>query len=271
MSGGIERFLLAIGFALASLSAALASDASPCGGLPVPAAAVAAADSLTLTLTDGRTVRLAGVARLAGDAPAEAEARGRLQALAAGHAIAIRRVGPDDRHGRIVAFVHRNGEAQSIQEALLAEGHAVVASRAGDWTCARRLLAAERRARAERRGLWARSGGPALRADRPQDVLAAHGRFVLVEGRAVSVRESGATLYVNFGRRWSEDFTATVPRRALKGFAAAGIDLKALAGRPVRVRGVVEVRGGPWIEVERPEQIEPAERQPDRLGGRESK
>jgi hypothetical protein len=29
----------------------------------------------------------------------------------------------------------------------------------------------------------------------------------------LSVRESGATIYVNFGRRWTEDFTVTILKR----------------------------------------------------------
>jgi hypothetical protein len=98
------------------------------------------------------------------------------------------------------------------------------------------------------------------RSERPSDISAERGRFTLVEGRVLSVRESGATIYVNFGRRWSEDFTVTVLRRHERAFASAGMDVKKLQGRHVRVRGFVEERGGPWIEASRPEQIEIAER-----------
>jgi hypothetical protein len=56
------------------------------------------------------------------------------------------------------------------------------------------------------------------------------------------------------------DFTVTVLKRNERTFAAAGLPLQELARRRVRVRGVVEERGGPWIEVVRPEQIEVAER-----------
>jgi hypothetical protein len=69
---------------------------------------------------------------------------------------------------------------------------------------------------------------------------------------------------VNFGRRWSEDFSVTIQKRNERNFAAAGLDVKGLAGRRVRVRGWVEARGSagsntggsPWIEAARPEQIE---------------
>jgi hypothetical protein len=78
-----------------------------------------------------------------------------------------------------------------------------------------------------------------------------------LRAKVLSVRESGATIYVNFGRRWSDDFTVTVQKRS---FTAAGLELKKLAGQHVRVRGTIEERGGPWIEAARPEQIEIAER-----------
>jgi hypothetical protein len=61
---------------------------------------------------------------------------------------------------------------------------------------------------------------------------------------------------VNFGRRWSEDFTATLLKRNERAFTTAGLDLKTLSGRTVRLRGVIEERGGPWLELTRPEQIE---------------
>ncbi|HXQ82989.1 MAG TPA: hypothetical protein VN769_02870 [Xanthobacteraceae bacterium] len=73
---------------------------------------------------------------------------------------------------------------------------------------------------------------------------------------------------MNFGRRWSEGFTVTILKRNARNFTAAGLDLKGLAGRRVRVRGWIEERGGtagspggstggsPWIEAVHPEQIE---------------
>jgi hypothetical protein len=76
----------------------------------------------------------------------------------------------------------------------------------------------------------------------------------------VSVRESGGTIYVNFGRRWSEALTVTILKRHERIFLAAGVEPKRLANRRVRVRGWIEERNGPWIEATRPEQIELTER-----------
>jgi len=150
---------------------------------------------------------------------------------------------------------------RSVQGELVARGFA----RVGDWIgtreCATELLARERAARKAKLGLWAVSYYDSLDTDNPADVLAKRGRFALVEGKVVSVRESGATIYVNFGRRWTEDFTVTILKRNERSFAAAGLEPKRLAGRRVRVRGWIEQRGGPWIEATRPEQIELIDRE----------
>src|SRR5206468_10803124 len=122
------------------------------------------------------------------------------------------------------------------------------------------LLTRERAARKAKLGLWAISYYDLLDADNPPDVLAERGRFALVEGKVVSVRESGATIYVNFGRQWTEDFTVTILKRNERSFTAAGLEPKKLEGRRVRIRGFIEQRGGPWVEATRPEQIEVLDR-----------
>ena len=68
--------------------------------------------------------------------------------------------------------------------------------------------------------------------------------------------KAGAVVYLNFGRHWKEDFTVTIDAEALRLFAAAGIDPLGLEGALVRVRGWIDDRDGPRIEVTHPEQIE---------------
>ena len=144
-----------------------------------------------------------------------------------------------DRYGRIVAYAYavRDGDELFAQGELIASGFARVGDRVGSRACAAELLKRENAARAAKLGLWADPYYDVLDAETPADVLAQRGRFALVEGKVVSVRESGATIYVNFGRRWSEDFAVTVLKRNERNFTAAGLDLKGLAGRRVRVRG----------------------------------
>ena len=127
--------------------------------------------------------------------------------------------------------------------------------------CSDDLLSREKSACADKLGLWADPYYEVLDAETPRDALAHRGRFALVEGKVASVRESGPTIYVNFGRRRIGDITVTILKRNERSFAAAGVDLPSLAGRRIRVRGWLDARGGDraWIEAERPEQIEMAD------------
>jgi len=79
---------------------------------------------------------------------------------------------------------------------------------------------------------------------------------MLVEGKVLSVRQAGATTYLNFGRNWTRDFAVTIPKRMIPVFEGAGIMLKSLENRRIRVRGWIEARGGPRIEALRVGQIE---------------
>jgi len=242
-----------------------ASAASPPPPCPLAAFAEAraqgAVDGRTILLTDGREVRLAGI-----EVPSPEEARTMglgdaqaLHALVAGKDIVLKHLNPaTDRYGRLVAWGFRRTPAgeESLAALLLAKGHARVAIPSGERTCMGALLAAERVARAGKLGLWADPRYESKRAQNPGEVAAARGRFSLVEGPVLSVRESGGVIYVNFGRRWTEDFTVTISKRNERLFTAAGLAPKVLQGRRVSIRGVVEERGGPWIEATRPEQIE---------------
>jgi hypothetical protein len=77
----------------------------------------------------------------------------------------------------------------------------------------------------------------------------------VVEGKVLSVRQAGATTYVNFGRNWTRDFAVTISRRIVPAFEAAGLAPKSLENRRIRVRWV-EARRGPRIELLRVGQIE---------------
>jgi endonuclease YncB( thermonuclease family) len=228
-------------------------------------------DGRTFALDDGREVRLAAIEVPALAATPEAEAapggmgaKNALAALLQGAEVVLPRAdAAADRYGRILAYAStaREGVERSAQADLIAAGFARVGGRIGSRECAVELLERERAARKAKLGLWAISYYDLLDADNPADLLTERGRFALVEGKVVSVRESGATIYVNFGRRWTEDFTVTILKRNERSFTAAGLEPKRLAGRRVRVRGWIEQRGGPWIEATRPEQIELVDRE----------
>ena len=227
------------------IAAARAEEA--CRFVTVGTATVRAVSTEGITLEDGRIVRLAGIEPSA------------VPDLSAGTAVTLKRIGPEaDRYGRLHAhvFLDDNGAERWFQADLVGRGMARVSSRVGDSACAKLLLAQENSARAAKLGLWAEPVYVIGKAEDPAGVLESRGRFALVEGKVVSVRESGGTTYVNFGRRWSEDFTVTIAKRNERAFAAAGLAPKSLSGRRVRIRGWIEERGGPWVEAARPEQIE---------------
>jgi endonuclease YncB( thermonuclease family) len=226
-------------------------------------------DGRTFLLDDGREVRLAAIEVPPIEAPpqqadaAAAAARNALAAQLANADVVVRQADiAVDRHGRSVgyAYVRREGAERLAQTQLLAAGFARVAARVGGRDCAAELLRAESAAQQAKLGLWANSYYDVLDAEKPADLMAQLGHFALVEGKVVSVRESGATIYVNFGRRWTEDFTVTILKRNERRFATAGVEPKRLAGERVLVRGFIEERGGPWIEAAQPEQIELAGR-----------
>jgi endonuclease YncB( thermonuclease family) len=241
----------------AAAQSAPASASSACRfALAGTGTVTAVKDGRSFTLDDGREVRLAAL-----EVPPSPEAKAALQSILAGKAIELRQqAAPTDRYGRVVAHVYLTGEnRRSVAQELLALGQARVAVPIGDKACAAELLAAEQAARAAKRGLWSDPNYGIVSAESLAALAAGRGRFTLVEGRVASVRESGGTIYVNFGRRWSQALTVTILKRHEGLFTAAGIAPKLLTNRRVRVRGWLDERSGPRIEVASPEQIEIAE------------
>lgn len=225
-----------------------------------PAMVTRIVDAHTVMLDGGHEARLSAIEVEPAD-PAAREAILPAEALRSvlNREVILRRLGPEqDRYGRLLVqlFVRDQGKERWIQADLLAHGDARMAARVGERGCARELLSSEKIARDAKLGVWAAADSGMIQAEDAGRLANRRGRFALVEGKVVSVRESGSTIFVNFGRRWTEDFVVTVAKRNERAFATAGVAPFRLQGRRVRVRGVIEQRGGPWIEATRPEQIE---------------
>lgn len=231
----------------------------------------AVVDGRSFTLDDGREIRLAGIEvpppPRSGESGAQAEAgaaaRAALVTILADQDVELRPVAPaGDRYGRTLAFAYVtwDGAQRSVAHEMLGRGFARVSARVGDRTCAGELLAQERAARQAKLGLWSEPYYVIVGAESAAELAAGRGRFTVVEGKVLSVRESGGTIYVNFGRRWSQSLTVTISKRDERTFAAAGMAPRRLENRRVRVRGWIEERNGPRIEATGPEQIEIAER-----------
>jgi endonuclease YncB( thermonuclease family) len=228
-------------------------------------------DARTFRLADGREIRLAGIEPVVSQ-NAAANRASALAAILAGRDVTLRADDDTpDRYGGEPAFVFlvssrtlpvdRTAPAEAlpaetlVQGELLAQGEALVSATVTDQACAAVLMAAEAAAREAKRGVWA---DPTVikNSESPGDILSGIGRFTVVEGKVLSVRQAGATTYLNFGRNWTRDFAVTISRRVLPVFEAAGISLKSLENQRIRVRGWVEARGGPRIEVHRVGQME---------------
>jgi len=210
-------------------------------------------DARTFRLDDGREVRLAGIEP---SVPDKTKATAALSAIVAGHEVTLH--GEDDapdRYGRQPAFAFLAGSETPVQSELLRRGEALVSTEVTNKDCAAALAAAEVEARQAKKGTWAEPTA-IKNAESPGDILAGIGRFTVVEGKVLSVRQAGATTYLNFGRNWTRDFAVTISRRMMPAFEAAGLLPKSLENRRIRVRGYVEARGGPRIEVLRVGQIE---------------
>jgi hypothetical protein len=94
--------------------------------------------------------------------------------------------------------------------------------------------------------------------------------YQLVEGVVAAVGEGKSRLYLNFAKDWRSDFTVAVARKDGDAFKVEGLDITSLAGKRLRVRGFLEWRNGPMIEVTHLEQIEllgsadaPAQQEPE--------
>jgi micrococcal nuclease len=224
-------------------------------------------DGDTVILDDGRVVRMIGTQapKLPLDRPdfpawpLAPEAKAALEAIVLNQPVRLGFGGETvDRYGRVLAHVllaGPDGETWA-QQAMVAQGLARVYSFPDNRACLDLLFAAEGRARLAGLGIWADPYYSIRAADAPGDLLARAGQYELVEGRVLLAERSGGRVYLNFGRFWKEDFTAVIEAPALRLFAEAGFDPLVLENALVRIRGWVDDRDGPRIEVTHPEQIE---------------
>lgn len=240
-------------------------------------AVVRVIDAETISMDDGSEVRLVGA--LAPHAPSGTPnsapwppldaAKRALEKLVLGRAVELAYAGHRrDRYGRRLAhvFVTVDGERVWVQGRQLSEGHARAYALPGNTACVGELLTYERAAIEGRRGLWANPVYRVREALNPRDLLARVNRFEVVSGRVHAVSETSQRIYLNFGPDWRHDFTASLPAARLKSASGKIESLKTLEGKRVRVRGWIERRNGPMIEIADPSEIE-VEADQEPLGG----
>jgi endonuclease YncB( thermonuclease family) len=238
-----------------------ARAACPDGKGAAAVSAAAVEDDLTVVLSDGRRIRLAGLevpfagdGSVAGDGPVAGVARARLAGLVRGAAALslVAAAEAPDRYGRLPAYLFADGAP--VQAAMARAGFARVRWLPGEEACLADLIAAEGEARAAGLGLWTL---PEYRVRDADDLSLreAAGLYGIVRGRVVSVNAGDSLVFVDFGRDYRSDFTVMVPRAVADRLAAEGRPAEGFAGRMVEVRGMIERNNGPAIRLNDPAEI----------------
>ena len=240
--------------------------AAPCGEAASHGLRVAAIDErLEIVLEDGRRLRLAGVEPPRGspnDPLRPVGVRDQLRAWLMAPDIRVdleALAAVPDRWNRLPARLFApggDGKPRSIAEAIVEAGLARVEIDALMRPCLRPLLALEAKARQEKLGLWSDPAFALASASDRTALAARAGEVALVQGRVSGVSVAAARTYVNFGPVRTLDFAATVARNNLAAFDKSGSPLSSLTGKLVRVRGLLETRFGPQIELADPEALE---------------
>jgi endonuclease YncB( thermonuclease family) len=237
------------------LELGIAGAAAECpgpAGDPIRVAGVD--DQFELTLDNGRRLRLFGVEVPPTAGPLVETGRAALRAwLDGGPATATLLAGVPDRWGRTEAHVFGFREGLpplSVAEALIEAGLARVRPEPGPVDCLQHLYDLEAQAVAAGSGLFADARfRPVPGTDRAA-LSGRAGEWVLVQGRVVSVNATAYATYLNFGPLRSVDFSVAVRPRLRPQVEARLGPLAALAGHAVAVRGLLDTRFGPQIDID---------------------
>jgi endonuclease YncB( thermonuclease family) len=241
---------------------------APCTLEPGPVRTVTrVVDGETLVLDDGKAVRLIGaLAPRARDAnatagawPPELDAIKALSDLVLAKRVKLAFAGRRfDRYGRQLAqvFVIDRGREDWVQGSLLSGGYARAYGLPESFVCARELMAHEADARRRQLGVWGNGVYRTLPADHAEEVLKQRGKYERVSGTIVSVGRTKSGTYLNFSHDWKTDFTARIDKKILAANPDFDRSLDALANKKVIVRGWIERRNGPSIDIADPSQLE---------------
>ena len=237
-----------------------------CGRAGGRVQAVSVDERLDVELSDGRIVRLGGL-----DAP-NAERGAPEVANAAREFLSERLLGRDadlllltggtDRWGRTIADLivsdPSTGSARSIAAALLTAGYARVRPEFETRGCAEERLRLEDRARQGELGIWRDPEFAVIQSSNLAELRRRSGRFVVIEGMVRRVGFARSRLYLELVPR--DGPTIVVARKLETALARQGQPVGGLVGQTVRVRGALDDRFGPRIEVADPAMIEVARR-----------
>jgi endonuclease YncB( thermonuclease family) len=249
--------------ALALPRAAANTALSACPTVGTSRAAIANIDErLEITLKDGRTLRLAGIEppRPTPERPDfDMAARDALRARSGTEIDFVPLAERPDRWGRVASFVffdQPGATPVSAGQFLLAGGFARFMPEPEARACRALFLVAEATARAAGLGLWSDPFYSIL-VPTDRDAFAERAATnVIVEGRLLGLDQGRWRTYLEFAPRPAHDFEVTILQRNVRKFEQAGFDFPALVGQTLRVRGLLDLRFGPHLEISSPDEIE---------------
>ncbi len=264
-----------------------------CALEPGPTRAVTGViDGETISLDDGTELRLVGaLAPRPPDAaldlsywPPEREAKAALERLVLGRSVTLAYAGrKSDRYGRMLAhvFVDPQSSAETpadpenrvwVQAHMLSHGHSRAYALKDSHGCLRELVAHEAIARKAKLGLWSHAAYQLRDASRTMDISRLRSTFQVIEGEVSRVIVSKTSLILRFNReetperptdQASDDvravpkgFSVSIKPAIARSWQAGGMTLSQLEGKRVQIRGWIERRGGPAIEIIEGNQIE---------------
>lgn len=253
--------LPAIPAAAAKMAAGEIAAACPAAGLQ-KAKVARIDDRLDLTLQDGRSLHLAGLDPVepTPDAPDFPDrAKSALAAKLAGGISFLPLAARPDRWGRIPAFVFVAQPADSpggLAAFLLAQGFARYMPVPEAHPCVAVFRAAEEKARKDRRGLWHDPYYAILTATNRAAFADRAATNVIVEGRLIAVTANHYRTSLAFTPKRGHGLSVTILRRNVARFEQSGLHFGALIGHTLRVRGLLDLRFGPEIEISSADAIE---------------
>lgn len=218
---------------------------------------IEAVDTFTAAELPGKSFRLADIAFVPGYDDA---ARAWLEQASANKVSITPLAEQPDFLGRIPVRIQGEGVGDWRAE-LLAAGLAMLVPESGQDVS--ELIRIEDTAIKNQSGIWSDLGPETAYYMRAHDTGAeniptardAIGRFAVIDGTIRSIEHQEWRSYLNFGSNWREDFTialdATVRDVVVNGEDFQDI-LQDWVGQEIRVRGVIENRGGPYIALENP-------------------